>query len=100
MDGDQDSRRSTTGYVFTVGGTLVSWILKLQKVVALLTMEAEYVATIEGSKEIIGFRGSWRNWVRSRRIEGCIVTSRVPFILQITHGSILILNIYNSSTIS
>jgi hypothetical protein len=31
MTGDKDSRRSTTGYVFTVGGTTVSWISKLQK---------------------------------------------------------------------
>ena len=26
MAGDKDSRRSTTGYVFTIGGTTVSWI--------------------------------------------------------------------------
>jgi hypothetical protein len=26
MVGDKDSRRSTIGYVFTVGGTIVSWI--------------------------------------------------------------------------
>ena len=44
MKGDKDSRRSTTGYVFTIGGTVVSWISKLQKVVALSTIEAEYVA--------------------------------------------------------
>ena len=25
MAGDRDNRRSTTGYVFTVGGTTVSW---------------------------------------------------------------------------
>jgi hypothetical protein len=31
MEGDKDSKRSTTWYVFTVGGTIVSWILKLQK---------------------------------------------------------------------
>jgi len=31
MAGDIDSRRSTTRYVFTVGGTGVSWISKLQK---------------------------------------------------------------------
>jgi hypothetical protein len=31
MEGDKDSRRSTKGYLFTVGGTTVSWILKLQK---------------------------------------------------------------------
>ena len=53
MAGDKDSRRSTTGYVFTVGGTAVSWISKLQKVVALSTTEAEYVAATEASKEVI-----------------------------------------------
>ena len=51
--GDKDSRRSTKGYVFTVGGTIMSWISKLQKVVTLSRMEVEYVATIEASKEII-----------------------------------------------
>ena len=29
MAGDKDNRRSTTGYVFIVGGTTVSWISKL-----------------------------------------------------------------------
>jgi hypothetical protein len=53
MASDKDSRRSTTGYVFTIGGIAVSWILKLQKVVSLSTTEAEYVATIEASKEMI-----------------------------------------------
>jgi len=40
MVGDRDSRRSTTGYVFIVGGTIVSWVPKLQSVVALSTTEA------------------------------------------------------------
>jgi hypothetical protein len=53
MAGDKDSRRSTTGYVFTVGGITVSWISKLQKVVALSTTEVEYVAATEASKEMI-----------------------------------------------
>jgi hypothetical protein len=53
MAGDKDSRRSTTGYVFIVGGTTISWILKLQKVVSLSTTEVEYVATTEGGKEMI-----------------------------------------------
>jgi hypothetical protein len=47
---DKDSRRRTTWYVFTVGGTTVSWISKLQKVVALSTTEVEYVAATEASK--------------------------------------------------
>ena len=50
MAGDKDSRRSTTWYVFTVGGTTVSWISKLQQVVSLSTMEAEYVAATKASK--------------------------------------------------
>ena len=48
---DKDSRRSTIGYVFTMGGTTVSWISKLLKVVSLSSIEVEYVATIEASKE-------------------------------------------------
>jgi hypothetical protein len=50
MVGDKDSRRSTTGYVFTIVGTSVSWISKLQNVVSLSTIEEEYVASIEASK--------------------------------------------------
>eukprot|EP00253_Pinus_taeda_P008847 PITA_08847 len=53
MAGDRDNRRSTTGYVFTVGGTVVSWISKIESVVALSTTEAEYVAATEASKEMI-----------------------------------------------
>jgi hypothetical protein len=53
MAGDKDSRRSTTGYVFTVGGTTVSWISKLQKVVALSTTKEENFAATEASKEMI-----------------------------------------------
>ena len=50
MAGDRDNMRSTIGYVFIVGGTNVSWVSKLQSVVALSTMEVEYVAAIEASK--------------------------------------------------
>ena len=53
MDGDKDSRRSTIGYAFNMGGTTVSWISKLQQVLALSTTEAEYVAATKASKEMI-----------------------------------------------
>jgi hypothetical protein len=53
MEGDKHNSRSTTEYVFTIGGTTVSWISKLQKVVSLSTMEVEYVVAIEASKEMI-----------------------------------------------
>jgi transposase InsO family protein len=50
---DLEKRRSTTGYVFTLGGTAVSWASKLQKVVALSTTEAEYIGVTEASKEMV-----------------------------------------------
>ena len=51
---DKDTRRSTTGYVFTIGGTAISWASKLQKIVDLsTTTEAEYVALTEASKEML-----------------------------------------------
>ena len=46
-----DIRRSTIGYVYTLRGTAVSWGSQLQKIVALSTTEAEYVATTEASKD-------------------------------------------------
>ena len=53
MDGDKDNMRRTTWYVFTLGGTTVSWISKLQQVVSLSTTEAEYVDATEASKQMI-----------------------------------------------
>ena len=42
--GDVDSRRSTSGFVFTLHGGAISWQSKLQPTVSLSTMEAEYQA--------------------------------------------------------
>lgn len=47
---DQDKSRSTSGIVFTVGGNVVSWKSSLQRVVALSTTEAEFMALTEASK--------------------------------------------------
>jgi hypothetical protein len=52
MAGDIDGRKSTTGYVFTLGSAAISWISRLQKIVALSTTEAEYVAAVEACKEM------------------------------------------------
>ena len=55
--GDIDSRKSTTGFVFTLGGIAISWASNLQKIVTLSTTEAEYVAVIETGKEMIWLHG-------------------------------------------
>ena len=54
---DIGSRKSTTGFVFTLGGTIISWVLNLQKIVTLFTTKAKYVATIEVGKEMIWLHG-------------------------------------------
>ncbi|KAH9707030.1 Integrase catalytic domain-containing protein [Citrus sinensis] len=51
--GDLDKRKSTTGYVFTLAEAAVSWVSKLQTVVALSTTEAEYMAATQACKEAI-----------------------------------------------
>ncbi|GKE04629.1 hypothetical protein Tco_1396647 [Tanacetum coccineum] len=51
--GDLDGSKSTTGYVFTLFGRIVSWISKLQSVVAMSTTEAEYIAAAQASKEAV-----------------------------------------------
>lgn len=55
--GDLDKSRSTSGYVFTMGGNAVSWRSCLQSVVALSTTEAEYMALSEAVKEAIWIKG-------------------------------------------
>ena len=48
--GSIDTRKSLTGYVFTLYGTTISWKSMLQLVVALSTTEAEYIAVTEAIK--------------------------------------------------
>ena len=50
LAGDIDTRKSTTGFVYTLGNTAVCWASKLQKIVALSTTEAEYVAVYRSWK--------------------------------------------------
>ena len=52
-----DRRRSTTGYIFTLVGSDVSWKLTLQSIIALSTTEAEYMAAMEAVKKAIWFKG-------------------------------------------
>ena len=52
LAGDIDSKKSITRFVFTLGDTTKSWVSNLQKIVALSTIEVEYVAAIEVLKEI------------------------------------------------
>ena len=66
--GCQDSRRSTSGYIFLLAGGAISWKSAKQTLVTSSTMEAEFVACYEASNQ-----GIWlRNFVTWLRILGSI----------------------------
>jgi hypothetical protein len=51
--GCRDTRRSTSGYVFTMAGGPVTWSSKRQATVALSTVEAEYVAMSRCAQQMV-----------------------------------------------
>ena len=61
--GSKDNRRSTSGYFTMVGGNLVTWRSKKQKVVSLSSAEAEFRGIARGVAEILWIKktsnGDW-----------------------------------------
>eukprot|EP00253_Pinus_taeda_P022625 PITA_22625 len=53
MAGDMDTRKSTTRYLYTFAGATISCMLRLQRIVALSTIEAEYIAATKFCKEML-----------------------------------------------
>lgn len=51
--GDHETRRSTSGYIFTIGSAAISWSSKRQPMVALSTCEVEYIGQTQASKEAV-----------------------------------------------
>ena len=54
--GDRDIRRSTSGYVFSLGHGALSWSSKRQPTVALSSTEAEYRAACSATCEAVWLR--------------------------------------------
>ena len=65
--GDKGDRKSTTGYCTYVGGNLVTWRSRKQKVVSCSSAEAEYRAMAETAREMI--------WIKSLLTNLGITTS-------------------------
>eukprot|EP00253_Pinus_taeda_P006707 PITA_06707 len=54
--GDPDDRKSTAGYVFTLGSRPITWACKKQAATSLSSAEAEYRGAVEASKEALWLR--------------------------------------------
>ena len=79
---DANLRKSTSGYVFTMGGATVSWRSINQSCIADSTMEAEYVATLEAAKEAV--------WLRKFIMElGVIAKAIDPMILYCDNSGVV-----------
>ena len=59
--GNEDTRRSTTGYMFKIGGSPVSWQSRMQTSVALSSMESEYMAASAAAQEALWQNGYFNN---------------------------------------
>ncbi|KAM0960125.1 hypothetical protein ACFX2I_025122 [Malus domestica] len=51
--GDQDDRKSTSGYVFLISSGAVSWSSKKQPVVTLSTTEAEFIVVASSACQAV-----------------------------------------------
>ena len=54
---DNVSLKSTCGYIFLSYGSPISWVMKVQKTIALSSTEVEYMAGTEATKETICYGG-------------------------------------------
>jgi len=67
--GDPDDRKSTSGYVFMLAGSAITWRARKQPLVAFSTVEAEYIGASDTAKEAI--------WVRS--LHACILYGKILY---------------------
>jgi hypothetical protein len=54
--GNPDNGRSTSAYVMKMGTGTVSWMSRLQSIVALSTTEAEFISAVSAGQEIVWMR--------------------------------------------
>uniref|UniRef100_A0A2N9FRX8 Reverse transcriptase Ty1/copia-type domain-containing protein n=1 Tax=Fagus sylvatica TaxID=28930 RepID=A0A2N9FRX8_FAGSY len=77
--GDPTDRRSTTGYCFLLGSSLISWRSKKQSVVARSSTEAEYRALADATSELL-----WLRWLLTDM--GAPQTTSTP--IHIAHNNV------------
>ena len=77
---DLNTRKSTSGYIFQIGGATVSWCSRKQSAVAKSSTEAEYVALSSATQEAI--------WLRRLMKDLGNITDKPTTIFQDNQGAI------------
>ena len=77
-----DGKRSTTSYVFTLGRRPICWKSMVQSLVALSTIELEYMAVARLPRKHYGLRDWSRSCIFNNEEFSCIVTVRVSSFWQ------------------
>ena len=82
---DKHSRKSTSGYLFTLGSGAISWRSIKQSCIVDSTMEAKYVAASEAAKEAI--------WLRNFLLDpGMVTLMQLPITLYCDNSSRAVAN--------
>ena len=69
---DPDDGRSTTGHLFCLGDTPVTWCSQKQDVVALSSCEAEFMAATEAAKQVIWLQDLMSE-ITGRKVERTLI---------------------------
>jgi hypothetical protein len=66
FDGDKEKGVSTSGYLMSLGSTVISWRSRKQSIPADSTTKAEYVVVAEATKRLCGSRRYYKICKRSK----------------------------------
>uniref|UniRef100_A0A5S6QQU2 Integrase catalytic domain-containing protein n=1 Tax=Trichuris muris TaxID=70415 RepID=A0A5S6QQU2_TRIMR len=82
--GDKTDRKSTSGYLFKLGDSVVAWSSQKQSTVALSSTEAEYIAASHACKELL--------WLRQLLTDMCIPQVTPTTVYEDNQGCIRLLD--------
>lgn len=82
--GDKTDRKSTSGYVFLLGGGAVAWSSRKQTAVATSSTEAEYIAASFACKELL--------WIRQLLTDMQIPVSKPTVVYEDNQGCIRLIS--------
>jgi hypothetical protein len=89
--GCQDSKKSTSGYIFMLTGGAVSWKSSKQSLTATSTMEAEFISCYQASNQAIWLR----NFVTGLQV---METIKLPLKIYCDNNSVVLYFNNNKST--